>query len=118
MIKVLLAHPDKKILGIYQNNLKDCFDFDSVYDGLSAVRKFKQFKPDCVVSDYDLPLLSGITFLKFIRNSEDNDTPFLFLTNHLDNSEALGLSANDWIDQSSSSPEFLIKKIYYHLKTT
>ena len=115
-MKVLFAYPDHKFVQLYQQHLKDHFFVDSAHDGLTALRKFKANRPGIVVSSYHLPVFSGVALLKFIRNSPNiSATPFVFLSEKVDNSDALSYGANDWIEISDSSPDLLIKKIYYHL---
>lgn len=117
MHKVFFAHPDAKIVALYESYLSPHFSFDSAHDGMSALRKIKLSSPSLIVSDYELPILSGLSLLKFIRSHpEMNKIPFLFFSDHP--GEGLGLShgANDWIYRQTT-PESVLNKIYYHLKT-
>lgn len=117
MIKVLIVHPDQKITGIYQPKLAAHFSLDSASDGLTALRKLKLSSPNLIVSDFNLPLLSGTTLLKFIRSdSRFAHLPFLFLTDHTDPQHALSFGANDWLSLNQTTPNLLIERIYYHLK--
>jgi len=117
--RILFAHPDRRLSGLYLPNLQEHFLMDSAHDGLTALRKFKLNPSALVVSDYHLPQLSGLALLRFIRgHPQFSPTPFVFLTDHPDNSEALSLGANDWIEIQHSFPSHLIEKIYYHLSRT
>ena len=117
MFKVLFANSNQKLTQMYSLYLKRHFELDSVQDGLSAIRKIKLNKPTLIVSDYNLPNLSGIGLLKYIRNHPDFfATPFLFLSDHADNTEALNFGANEWIDAYSAHPNLVIERIYYNLK--
>jgi DNA-binding response OmpR family regulator len=116
MFKILFVNPDEKFVQIYTRPLHQHFLLDSAHDGLSALRKFKINPPSLVVSEYHLPHLSGLGLLRFLRTqTKPNATPFIFLTDYHDRSEALGLGASDWIPLNSSSPDLLIEKIYHHL---
>ena len=118
MMRVLFANPDQKLSQIYVEHMKNYFLVDSVFDGLSAVRKFNISPPHVIVSDYYLPLVSGISFLKFVRNNPElNATPFVFLSRHHDNAEALNFGANDWLDTRICNPDYLLDRIHHHLKT-
>jgi DNA-binding response OmpR family regulator len=118
MIRILFAHQDPKLSGIYTQRMQNQFLVDSAADGLSAVRKFRVSPPALVVSDYDLPIISGMGLLRFIRNHKDfYMTPFIFLSNSLDNSEALSLAANDWLNLSSCHPDYLLDRIHHHLRS-
>ena len=117
-MRILFASPDQKLSQIYTRHIQSHFSVDSAFDGLTALRRLKLQRPHLVVSDYHLPILSGIALLRFIRtNQEFSMIPFIFLSNHHDNSLALGLGANDWLDTKSAQPEFLLDRIYHHLKT-
>jgi DNA-binding response OmpR family regulator len=118
MLSILFVHPDQKLSQIYTRHMLDHFLVDSARDGLMALRKFNANPPALVVSEYHLPLLSGISLLGFVRRHKQNHSiPFLFFSDHWDNSEALNLGANDWISINSAHPELLLDKIYYHLRT-
>ena len=117
MHKILLIHPDRKLVQLYTPHLQRHFQLDSASDGMTGLRKIKLYRPNLVVSDYYLPLLSGRSLLKFIRNSQNfQKTPFIFLSNHENSIEALSLGANDWCVQNTTNPETLINKIYSHIK--
>ncbi|OGE74069.1 MAG: hypothetical protein A3I07_01310 [Candidatus Doudnabacteria bacterium RIFCSPLOWO2_02_FULL_42_9] len=111
--KLLFVHPDYKLSGIYAKHLGTRFNVDSAHDGLTAIRRFRANPPSIVVSDYELPLLSGISFLRFVRQHPIHQAvPFIFLTTYHDNSEALGLGASDWLDTRNCSPDFLLDRIH------
>ena len=116
MIKVLFAHADPKLTDLYQPRLASHFNVDSAQDGLTALRKFKLNRPGLVVTDYHLPLLSGIALLKFARSNNSAPIPFIFLTSALHTDHALGLGANDWLDLASATPDLLVERIYGQLK--
>lgn len=117
MAKILFAHPDQKFSQICVQHLKSHFQVDSVHDGLAALRRLKLSPPSLVISEYHLPLLSGISLLQFVRsNPRFAATPFVFFSDHYDNSEALNLGASDWIDIRTNHPDLLLDRIYYHLK--
>lgn len=106
MNPILFIHSDPVISRIYQTHFSPHFAFDSAHDGLSAVRKIRLTRPQIVVSDYDLPKLSGLGVLKFLRqHPELHSTPFIFLTNHHDAEGGLTHGANGWFNQTDSSPE-------------
>jgi CheY-like chemotaxis protein len=114
--KILFVHPDEKLAHIYRQKLPD-FRVHLTHDGLSAVRMVRDIIPHLVLSDYNLPLLSGAGLLKFVRsNPATQAIPFIFLTNHEQTERGLALGANEWIDLKSASPDLIVGKIYYHLK--
>jgi two-component system chemotaxis response regulator CheY len=118
MFRVLFANPDPKLCDLYEKKLtQQKFLVDSAADGLTALRKFRANPSHVVISEYQLPVLSGLALLKSIRShSKLYSTPFIFLSDHHDNSVALSLAANEWIEKQQALPEYLIERIYYHLK--
>lgn len=117
MTNVLFANADPKLIQLYHPYLTRHFFVDSANDGLTALRKLKLTRPNVIISDYQLPRLSGLGLLKFVRSQENlAATPFIFFTNRLNIREALSFAANDWLNLSLTTPDLLIEKIYYHLK--
>ena len=50
-------------------------------DGSTALEKLKSEKVDFIISDWNMPQMSGIELLKAVRTSDDwKDTPFLMVT--------------------------------------
>jgi DNA-binding response OmpR family regulator len=117
MIRILLAHPDQKLSALYVQHMQEHFLVDSAHDGLSALRQLRVQRPALIVSEYHLPVISGVSLLRFVRsNTNFMATPFIFLTEHHDNREALSFGANDWLDLKASHPQTLLEKIYHHLR--
>jgi two-component system, chemotaxis family, chemotaxis protein CheY len=48
-------------------------------NGADALEKLKSVKPRLILSDWNMPEMSGIEFLKKVR-SDNNKTPFGFIT--------------------------------------
>lgn len=117
MHKVLLIQPDVKLADVIRPYLVKHFALDSAHDGISGFRKLKMTNPHVIVSDYELPYLSGLALLKFVRNTESfSSTPFMFFTKHNDVTKALGGGATAWLDATETTPDVLIEKIHYYLK--
>lgn len=117
MIRILFVHPDPKLVGLYQPRLSRYFSVDSAANGLMALRKLKLNPPGLIVSGYHLPLLSGLSLLKFVRSNPDfARTPFMFLADNYPMDDALSQGASDWLTAEQMTPDLLINKIYYHIK--
>lgn len=117
MTDILFVHPDRKLTEIYRQKLKAHFRVHTAMDGLAAVRMVRSIKPQAVISDYRLPLLSGRNLVRFVRNfTPTRQSSFIFLTRHDFDDQALNFGANDWISLDAASPDLLIEKTYYHLK--
>ena len=117
MLRILFAHPDEKLVGIYKRRLSPSFSIDSASDGLSAFRLINRSRPNLILSDYDLPVISGVKLLKYVRlHPVMYGTPFIFLTSREPLDDVLGLGATDWIHTPGTSPNEVIEKMIYHLK--
>lgn len=117
MHKILFVNSDPKLTGIYLPPLRQHFSIDSASDGLSALRKFRRFEPSVIISDYHLPLLSGLALLRAVRSHPKlAQIPFLFFSSSGGSAEALGAGANEWLPAGSITPDLMVEKIYNHLK--
>lgn len=62
----------------------DCFDFIvEAEDGHRAITKAQNQKFDLIISDFKMPKMDGLSFIKHLRASKDDKnlrTPFLFLS--------------------------------------
>ena len=66
----------KNVLG--QIGLTNIIEAD---DGTTAIDVLKDNKIDLIVSDWNMPKMSGLDLLKTVRSNEDTkDTPFLMVT--------------------------------------
>lgn len=114
---ILLIHSDKKLVGIYEQKLKNLFSFDSAFDGLTGLRKINSLLPHMVIAAPELPYLSGLSLLKHVRSHKNlHAIPFVFIAhNNPFSEEALRHGANDWINLSEISPTFVLEKIHSHI---
>lgn len=116
MANILFIHPDRKLIEIYQKHFAQNFTIDSAHDGLTGLRKIRKGKPRLIISEHDLPFMSGLALLQYVRKHPRlYGTPFLFLTNALMPDEALGLGATAWLRQREFSPEQLVPHIYQNI---
>jgi len=117
MHRMLFIHPDHKIAVIYKNALGETFQVDSASDGLQGLRLIQKRKPDIIISEYNLPILSGESLLRFVRNHHELfAVPFIFLSTYHPAAETLGLAANEWVVINDISPEAFAAKCFKHLK--
>ncbi len=66
--KILLVDDDAVILAVYGYGLTESgFDVVTATDGLDALDKLQNDKPDLVILDMMMPRLTGVEVLKFIR---------------------------------------------------
>jgi two-component system, chemotaxis family, sensor kinase CheA len=112
---ILFIHPDQKLASIYHRHLGQHFSLDSAQDGLTGLRKIKLHRPRLIISDYDLPYMSGLSLLQYVRqHPEMCATPFIFLTNAAMPDDALGLGATAWLRQGEHGPDSLMAHLYSH----
>jgi CheY-like chemotaxis protein len=80
-VKILLVDDDPLFLELSKTFLEVFHDItsDTVNSAREALQRLEKYSYDVVVSDYDMPLMDGITFLKTIRDKRIN-TPFILFT--------------------------------------
>ncbi len=87
MAKALIVDDHSKIRFLIKNLLTKKFDCDVIEaeNGLQALIKINEEKPDVVFLDISMPVMDGIETLKSIRNDEQNKSlPVVMLTAHND----------------------------------
>ncbi|MEI6292314.1 MAG: response regulator [Methanomicrobiales archaeon] len=80
-MSVLLVDDETDLLEIGKIFLEDSGDFivDPVISASLALENLKQNHYDAIVSDYEMPVMDGIAFLKTLK-SEGSDIPFIIFT--------------------------------------
>jgi CheY-like chemotaxis protein len=80
-MKVLLVDDDPLFLELSKTFLEVFHDItsDTVGSAREALQRLENDSYDVVISDYDMPVMDGITFLKTIRNKRIN-IPFILFT--------------------------------------
>ena len=87
-------------------------------DGTTALAKLKEEKFDFVISDWNMPKMSGLELLKTVKADADlKDTPFMMVTAEALKENiiaAIQAGANDYIVKpfNASTLEEKIKKIF------
>jgi two-component system, chemotaxis family, chemotaxis protein CheY len=82
-LTVLVVDDFSTMRRIVRNILRD-LDFKTVLeaeDGMAAVEVLSTHKVDFIVSDWNMPRMTGLELLKYVRSTEAiKDTPFLMVT--------------------------------------
>lgn len=82
-MKVLVVDDFSTMRRIIKNTLRQ-LGFENVVeadDGESAVRKLESERIDFIISDWNMPKMSGLELLKWVRSHEEfKDLPFLMVT--------------------------------------
>jgi CheY-like chemotaxis protein len=105
-MKALLVDNDTLSLELSKTFLELYYNIrsDTVNSAGEALLRLKKESYDVVVSDYDMPLMDGITFLRTIRDNGIN-TPFIIFTiisREKIMSEAIKSGASDVIEKKGN----------------
>jgi two-component system alkaline phosphatase synthesis response regulator PhoP len=104
--KILIADDEPDILEFLSYNLKkEGYDVVTAEDGLQAVNKARQIKPDVIILDIMMPNLDGIGACEHLRGiAEFKNTIIVFLT-------ALGDERSELKGFDAGADDYIIKPI-------
>ena len=110
---ILFVEDDSFILTLYRSRLQSAgFRVESAGDGLAAIERLPQVRPDAVVLDLMLPKVHGLEVLKFIRTDATlKATPVVVLSNvYMDGlaAKAIEAGSNAGILKTQCTPAKLI----------
>lgn len=118
--KVIIIEDDIDLLAIISDHCKKIgcltYEFRTFED---FIYKFKNLKPDLIITDLNLPGLSGHAVIKSIR-AQNDEIPIVMISGVLEESvniEALTLGADDFITKPFNF-EVLLLKIKKFLKAS
>lgn len=83
---ILIVDDDEVILTISELGLKRAgFQVVKCLSGMSCLESLMYYKPDIILLDVEMPIMSGIQTLKVIKSNENlKDIPVMFLTGSTD----------------------------------
>src|SRR5579871_499061 len=115
--KILFADDDALVSRIYRDKLaEEGFDVATAEDGLVAMRRVVEFRPDIVILDLLMPKMNGADVLKFIRQHPDlrHTRVIVFSNSFLANIvESVGDSGvEETLPKSTATPSRLIELIH------
>ena len=98
MIRILLVDDEPDLLELVKRILEQKYGFSTVTaeTGDEALQIFKEQSIDAIISDYSMPVMDGILFLRKIREL-NNSIPFILFTIHEKEEIAKFISENDAI---------------------
>ena len=116
MKKVLFVEDDAFIARVYSQKLAaEGFELSVAEDGLAAIQRLREFRPDLVVLDLLMPKLSGVDVLRFIRQQPElKNTRIIvfsnsFLSDLIEQVAAIGVE--DALVKASVTPKQLVEII-------
>ena len=108
---ILIVDDEKMILNLLSCNLiKEGYNVIEATDGVQAIEKAQDYRPDLILLDVMLPRLDGLTVCKRIKNMMN--VPILMVTakdEELDKIVGLELGADDYITKPFSIRELLAR---------
>jgi DNA-binding NtrC family response regulator len=103
---LLIVDDDKELRSVLEEILSTvAAKIDLAENGKQALDKMSQENYDCVVSDINMPVMSGLDFLKEVRN-QNLSVPVVMLSafgDHENLRQALKLGAADFVDKPFDS---------------
>lgn len=80
--KILLAEDNVALNGILRFNLQNAgFEVTGAKNGQQAAEFASQHEYDCIISDQQMPIMTGIEFCEFVRHKLNcQEVPFILLT--------------------------------------
>ena len=118
-MKALVVDDDRVLADVVAFALRrEGFQVIQAYDGLSALQRWAEEKPDLIVLDVNLPKMDGFTVCQRIRR--EAETPIIMLTVRSEDEDAvhgLELGADDYIAKPFS-PRQLVARANAVLRRT
>lgn len=113
---IMIVEDDAFVMDIYRTKLtQEGFDVTEAVNGLEAIKKLKDGKPDLILLDIVMPYMDGLDVLKKIKESKElKDIPVILLTNLSQKEEVnqgLSLGAKDYLIKSHFTPSEVLAKI-------
>jgi len=111
---LLIADDDPELIGILVKRLQDIdCDLVTAQDGVAALAKAREIKPDAVILDVMMPQMNGWEVCKAIKaDDEIGDTPVMMLTGIGENLNEMTsplYGADEHVDKPFNFPELLFK---------
>jgi PleD family two-component response regulator len=107
-------------MDIYQTKLaQEGFEAVAAINGLEAMKKLQEVRPDLILLDIIMPYMDGLEVLKKIKDDERlKNIPIILLTNLSQKEEiskGLELGANDYLIKSHFTPSEVMEKVKKYL---
>ncbi len=116
-VKMLLVEDDENLAYMEKSSLEDIiggYEVKTAVNGKEGLKVWRDFQPDVIVSDIDMPIMDGIEMVKRIRET-DGDTIILFttgLTSPKDLKAGYAAGANNYVKKP-----FLPEELDAHIQS-
>jgi two-component system KDP operon response regulator KdpE len=109
--RILVIDDEPQIRRIMRETLTSAgYEVDDARDGMEGLEKVREFRPDLVLLDINMPEMGGVDVCKAIRS--DSNTAIIMLTvrkSEADKVAALDAGADDFVTKPFSTPELLAR---------
>lgn len=109
--RILVIDDEPQIRRIMRETLtNEGYEVDDAKNGMEGLEKLRQFRPDLVLLDINMPDMGGVEVCKFIRG--DSNVAIIMLTvrkSEADKVAALDAGADDFVTKPFSTPELLAR---------
>ena len=80
--KILLIDDSEMVLQILCAMIEDVgYDLETASDGMQGLEELGENDYDCLITDLNMPVMDGYTFIKKVREMEKySDTPIIIVT--------------------------------------
>ena len=118
VIKILVAEDNPAVLRLLQEGMQSCGTVLTASDGADALLKAIEERPDLIITDYQMPGLSGTALYEKLRAREETKKiPMIFLASKGDIEERLRQYA-DGVEDYIAKPFFVREVVARAKKVT
>lgn len=115
MKKILLVDDDKIFLKILKDTLQSRYEVETAVDGEQGLEKVDSYKPELIVVDLQMPKVSGMEFLRKLKEKELIPQIPILVSSHLSDinkiSEGIELGIKGYVVKSDYSLDSLVEQI-------
>jgi len=118
VVKILVAEDNPAVLRLLQEGMQSCGSVLTASDGADALLKAIEERPDLIITDYQMPGLSGLALYEKLRAREETKKiPLIFLASKGDIEERLRQYA-DGVEDYIAKPFFVREVVARAKKVT
>ena len=118
-VKILVVDDESFIINLLKNGLTEGgYEVITAQNGFEAILAVEEQQPDAVITDIMMPRLTGLEFLKALKNNPATASVPVFLISAMDQADmvqqGLDLGATDYMTKPFKINE-IIGKLRHHL---